>query len=72
MKRCKPLQSQRIPHDGPVVPFVEDRVIDALDAFNRSMDYVGIDDPLGEDCLYEKLWINYYLKGETWPIPVLA
>ena len=28
-----------------------------------------LDDSLGEDCLYEKEWIEYYLEGETCLIP---
>lgn len=67
MKRCK-AQHQRIREREPWADFAMLNVEEALKEFNQKMDYVGIDNPLGEDCLYEKLWINHYLQGETCPI----
>ena len=69
MQRSKAPHTQRIRDTGPVVPFTVENVQEALSAFNQNMDYVGIDDPLGERCLYEKEWINHYLEGETCLIP---
>ena len=68
MKRCK-AQNLQIGDMEPWGNFTEHRVRSALIEFNRKMDYVGIDDPLGKDCLYEKEWINHYLEGETCLIP---
>jgi hypothetical protein len=69
MKRCKDPHFQRIRDTSPNTPFTKENVQEALLAFNITMDYVGIDNPLGEDCLYEKKWINHYLQGETCLIP---
>jgi hypothetical protein len=70
MQRSKAPHTQRIRDTGPIVPFTKENTQEALRVFNQTMDYVGIDNPLGEDCLYEKDWINHYLQGETCLIPV--
>ena len=69
MQRCKDPYFQRIRDTGPCIPFEKWKVQAALMKFNAEMEYVGIDNPLGEDCLYEKEWINHYLEGETCLIP---
>lgn len=65
MKRCKARHVERIRSYEPWAKFTRQNVQEALANFNRGLPYEGIDNPLGEDCLYEKEWIDYYLKGRT-------
>lgn len=68
MKRCK-AQHLRIGRNEPWGPFEPLHLEMALSVFNGQVDYAGIDNPLGEPCLFEKTWIDYYLQGETCSIP---
>jgi len=61
MKRCKDKHVARIRAYEPWAEFTRQNVQEALANFNQGLLYEGIDNPLGEDCLYEKEWINYYL-----------
>lgn len=65
MKRCKGKHVQRIRSYEPWAEFTRQNVQDALANFNRGLPYEGIDNPLGEDCLYEKEWVEYYLANLT-------
>jgi hypothetical protein len=61
MKRCKKQNIERLSQIETWKAFTRESVREELKAFNQTMEYQGIDDPLGEDCLYEKEWIEWYL-----------
>jgi hypothetical protein len=59
MKRCKQEHVVRLREIETWAAFEPENVQAALEHFNRGMPYVGIDNPLGEACLYEKEWIEW-------------
>lgn len=62
MKRCKHGQVERISKFETWKPFIRVNVEGELQSFNQGMPYLGIDNPLGDECIYEKQWINWYLE----------
>lgn len=62
MKRCKDQHVERIRAYEPWARLTRQNVQAALVVFNAGMPYEGVDNPLGEDCIYEREWINYYLN----------
>ncbi len=68
MKRSK-TKNLRIGDKELWLGFEVSEVRAALEIFNNKMNYIGEDNPLGEACLFEKEWIDYYLEGETCLIP---
>ena len=64
MKRCK-AGNLRIGEYEPWAAYTPENVQAALVEFNQANNYQGIDAPLGEDCLYEREWINHYLGSRN-------
>lgn len=56
MKRCK-VGKDKAWNGETYIPFNEPNVRHTLAEFNNRIRYVGIDDPLGEPCIYEKDWL---------------
>lgn len=67
MKRCK-ARNLKIGEYEPWAEFTPENVRAALQKFNAGMDYQGIDNPLGEPCLYEKEWIEFR-RAQGWHRP---
>ena len=62
MKRCKKQHVERLSQIEPWAAFTPENISKVLEGFNQDMPYQGNDNPLGEVCLFEKEWINYYLE----------
>lgn len=61
-KRCK-ARHQRLANVEDWLPWTPDSVRAALTEFNGEQHtYLADDNPLGEPCLYEREWIDYYLE----------
>lgn len=64
MKRCKAGKDKGW-NGETYIPFDRESVRRALEHHNATHPYPGSDDPLGEDCIYEKDWIEEYLANRV-------
>jgi hypothetical protein len=64
MKRCKKGKDKAW-NGEQYIPLTVENVRSALAKFNKKFPYPAADDPLGRSCIYEREWIEWYLRRRS-------